>query len=128
MPDFGHPFNVLKQDRLLTHAELVRAVRFMVAAEYEAIQLYQQLAESTDNVLAQNVLQDIANEEKVHAGEFLRLLKELEPTEEGFYQQGALEVETEFLGGIGQVPVASPAAATPPPVIGLGLGIGSLKK
>ena len=105
MPDFGHPFNVLKQDRLLTHAELVRAVRFMVAAEYEAIQLYQQLAESTDNVLAQNVLQDIANEEKVHAGEFLRLLKELDPAEEGFYQQGALEVETEFLGGASQAPV-----------------------
>jgi rubrerythrin len=79
-------------------------------------------------VLAQNVLQDIANEEKVHAGEFLRLLKELDPAEEGFYQQGALEVETEFLGGIGQVPVDSPAAATPPSVIGQGLGIGSLKK
>jgi len=66
MPEFGHPFSVLKQDRLLTHKELVRAIRFMVAAEYEAIQLYQQLAESTDNVLAQNVLQDIADEERVN--------------------------------------------------------------
>jgi rubrerythrin len=98
MPEFGHPFSVLKQDRLLTHKELVRAIRFMVAAEYEAIQLYQQLAESTDNVLAQNVLQDIADEERVHAGEFLRLLRELEPDEERFYQQGAEEVEEEFLG------------------------------
>jgi len=56
------------------------------------------LAESTDNVLAQNVLQDIADEERVHAGEFLRLLRELEPDEERFYQQGAEEVEEEFLG------------------------------
>jgi rubrerythrin len=123
MPEFGHPFSVLKQDRLLTHEELVRAVRFMVAAEYEAIQLYQQLAESTDNVLAQNVLQDIANEEKVHAGEFLRLLKELDPEEERFYQQGALEVEQEFLNPTGAAPEAGAQPAGTQD-----LGIGSLKK
>ncbi|HKK02269.1 MAG TPA: rubrerythrin, partial [Desulfuromonadales bacterium] len=63
MPDFGNPFSGLKSDRMLTHAELVRAIRFMVSAEYEAIQLYMQLAESTDNALAQQVLADIANEE-----------------------------------------------------------------
>ncbi|MBE0584240.1 MAG: rubrerythrin [Desulfofustis sp.] len=124
MPEFGHPFSVLKQDRLLTHEELVRAIRFMVAAEYEAIQLYQQLAESTDNVLAQNVLQDIADEEKVHAGEFLRLLKELDPDEERFYQQGAREVEEEFLGQGG----AAAQEASRPSAGGQGLGIGSLKK
>jgi len=123
MPEFGHPFSVLKQDRMLTHAELVRAIRFMVAAEYEAIQLYQQLAESTDNVLAQQVLNDIADEEKVHAGEFLRLLKELEPDEERFYQEGAQEVEDEFLNGTAAAEAAPQAAAT-----GQGLGIGSLKK
>jgi rubrerythrin len=123
MPEFGHPFSVLKQDRLLTHKELVRAIRFMIAAEYEAIQLYQQLAESTDNVLAQNVLQDIADEERVHAGEFLRLLKELEPDEERFYQQGAEEVEEEFLG---QGDTAREADETP--AEDQGLGVGSLKK
>ena len=99
MPEFGHPFNVKKSDRKLTDEELKRAVRMMVAAEYEAIQLYQQLAESTDNELAQKVLIDIADEEKVHAGEFLRLLKELDPDEEEFYRQGAEEVEEEFLNG-----------------------------
>jgi rubrerythrin len=36
---------------------------------------------------------DIADEEKVHAGEFLRLLKELAPDEEEFYQEGYEEVE-----------------------------------
>ncbi len=124
MPEFGHPFSVLKQDRMLTHDELVRAIRFMVSAEYEAIQLYQQLAESTDNVLAQKVLYDIADEEKVHAGEFLRLLKELDPEEEKFYQEGAQEVEEEFLGmNGGDVP---PAGGDAPSA--QGLGIGSLKK
>ena len=97
MPEFANPFSVLKNDRKLTEQELIRAIRLMVAAEYEAIQLYQQLAESTDNDLARNVLLDIADEEKVHAGEFLRLLKELDPEEEKFYREGAEEVEKEFL-------------------------------
>ena len=96
MPEFGSPFSGMKSDRKLTHAELVRAIRFMVAAEYEAIQLYMQLVESTDDKLAIDVLTDIANEERVHAGEFLRLLKELEPDEEAFYQEGAEEVEEEI--------------------------------
>jgi rubrerythrin len=93
MPEFCNPFTVLKNDRNVTHEELVRAIRFMIAAEYEAVQLYQQLAESTDNRLAQEVLYDIANEEKEHAGEFLRLLKELDPEEEKFYKEGYEEVE-----------------------------------
>ena len=93
MPEFCSPFTVLKNDRKLTHEELVRAVRFMIAAEYEAIQLYQQTAESTDNKIAKEVLVDIANEEKEHAGEFLRLLRELEPEEENFYREGYEEVE-----------------------------------
>ncbi len=93
MPDFGHSFSGLASDRKLTHEELVRAIRFMIAAEYEAIQLYMQLAESIDNKLAITVLTDIADEEREHAGEFLRLLKELEPEEEEFYKAGSEEVE-----------------------------------
>jgi rubrerythrin len=96
MPEFGSPFSGLKHDRKLTDAELVRAVRFMVAAEYEAIQLYMQLAESTDNKLAREVLVDIADEERVHAGEFLKLLHHLAPDEQKFYDQGAEEVEEEI--------------------------------
>lgn len=97
MPEFCNPFTVMKGERKLTKTELVRAIRFMVAAEYEAIQLYQQTAESTDNRLAKEVLLDIANEEKEHAGEFLRLLRELDPDEEKFYQEGYREVE-EMIG------------------------------
>jgi rubrerythrin len=96
MPDFGNPFSGLAKDRKLTDQELIRAIRFMISAEYEAIQLYMQLAESTDNKLAIEVLKDIADEEKIHAGEFLRLLKELAPDEEKFYLEGAQEVEEEI--------------------------------
>lgn len=96
MPEFGTPFSGLANERKVTHEELVRAIRFMIAAEYEAIQLYMQLAESTDDKLAIEVLKDIANEERVHAGEFLRLLKHLAPDEEKFYTEGAEEVEEEI--------------------------------
>jgi rubrerythrin len=96
MPDFGNDFSGLAKEKKLTHAELIRAIRFMVAAEYEAIQLYMQLAESIDNKLAIEVLKDIADEERVHAGEFLRLLKELAPDEERLYAEGAEEVEEEI--------------------------------
>jgi len=93
MPEFGTAFSGLENKRKVTHAELIRAIRFVIAAEYEAVQLYMQLAESTDNQLAIKVLVDIADEERVHAGEFLRLLYELEPNEKKFYDEGAEEVE-----------------------------------
>jgi len=80
-------------ERKLDQGEIVRTIRFVIAAEYEAIQLYTQIAESTDNQLVKTVLLDIADEEKVHAGEFLRLLREIEPSEEEFYQDGYREVE-----------------------------------
>lgn len=93
MPEFTNPFAGNANSRKLTDAELIRAIRFQVAAEYEATQLYEQLAESTDNKLAKAVLYDIAEEEIVHAGEFLRLLRELNPEEVEFYEKGSREVE-----------------------------------
>ncbi len=96
MPEFGSPFSGLAADRKLTDSELIRAIRFLVAAEYEAIQLYMQLAESTDNKLAREVLEDIADEERVHAGEFLRLLHHLAPDEQKYYDEGYGEVDEEI--------------------------------
>lgn len=93
MPVFGAPFSGLASDRKLTDAELVRAMRFAVSAEFEATQLYMQLAESTNNKLAMAVLKEVADEERVHAGEFLRVLQELAPDEAKFYAEGAKEVE-----------------------------------
>jgi rubrerythrin len=96
MPEFGHPFAGLALDRKLTREELIRAIRYSIAAEYEAIQLYMQLAESTDNEKAKAVLVDVADEEREHVGEFLRVLRELAPDEEQFYREGAEEVEALF--------------------------------
>lgn len=93
MPDFGNPFSGLKNDRKLDKEELIRAVRFAVSAEYEAVQLYTQIAEATNDELASAVMLEVANEERVHAGEFLQLLKELDPEEAKFYEEGTKEVE-----------------------------------
>ncbi len=92
MPDFGNPFAGMAAERKLTKPEIIRAIRFLIAAEYEAVQLYVQLAESVDDPLTQAVLTDIADEEKVHAGEFLALLKTLAPDEQAWYEQGEQEV------------------------------------
>jgi hypothetical protein len=80
----------------LTDEELIRAMRLMVSAEYDAIRQYTELAENTDNELAKKILNDVADEERVHAGEFLRVLHELDPKETDFYADGAKEVESEI--------------------------------
>jgi rubrerythrin len=96
MPDFGNAFSGLANDRKLTEQELIRAIRFSVSSEFEAIQIYMQLAESTDNKLAKEILKSVADEERVHVGEFLRLLEALAPDEAKFYKDGAHEVEAEI--------------------------------
>ncbi len=97
MPEFSSVFSVKKSDRKLTKEELVRAIRFDIAAEYEAVQLYTQLAESIDDKLAIAVLLNVADEELEHAGEFLKLLRYLNPDEEAHYEDGYKEVE-EMMG------------------------------
>jgi rubrerythrin len=123
MAEFANAFYGNVSPRMLTHSELVRAIRLMVTDEYEAISIYTQLAESTDNALAKEVLTDIANEERVHAGEFLRLLKELAPDEEQWYADGAAEVEAEIAKMAGAPAGKEPAAGQGKPVT-----IGSMKE
>ncbi len=92
MPEFVNPFSGLVPSRKMTDAELARAIRLDIAAELEAVHLYQAHADATDNKLAKKVLNDIADEERVHAGEFQRLLNILVPDEEKLLAQGAEEV------------------------------------
>lgn len=93
MPEFSQCFRGLAAKRKLTHSELVRSIRFMIAAEFEAIQLYEQLAESTCNELARKVLLDITKEEKEHVGEFRHLLSIISPEDEPDYAEGVEEAE-----------------------------------
>lgn len=92
MPEFTNPFAGMTPSRRLSDSELIRALRLNLAAEQEAIHLYQSHADATDNKLAKKILLDIANEERVHVGEFQCLLNILLKDEEGYLQEGAREV------------------------------------
>jgi rubrerythrin len=120
MAEFANAFYGNASPRKLTHSELIRAIRLMIVDEYEAISVYTQLAESIDNELAKEVLLDIADEERVHAGEFLRLLKELAPDEEKWYADGAAEVEAEIakMAGAPGTAKSGPESTIPPATIG----------
>lgn len=93
MPEFVNPFSGMVPGRKMTREELIRAIRLNLAAEEEAVHLYMAHAEATDHPLAKKVLIDIANEERVHAGEFLRLLEILTGDEAEFLEEGAKEVD-----------------------------------
>jgi len=93
MPEFVNPFSGKVPEKKLTQEELIRAIRLDLAAEHEAVHAYLAHADATDNPLAKAVLIDIANEERVHAGEFSRLLSILTGDEDEFMKKGAAEVD-----------------------------------
>jgi rubrerythrin len=92
MPEFLNPFPGLTPDRKISKRELTRSLRLSLAAEEEAIHLYEALADATDDPLAKKVLQDIADEERVHVGEFQGLLNILLEDEQDLLAEGAAEV------------------------------------
>lgn len=95
MAEFLNPFPGMTPGRTLTARELTRAIRLALAAEEEAVHLYQAIADATDHPLAKAVLEDVANEERVHAGELQRLLSILLPDEDQLMAKGAAEVDEE---------------------------------
>jgi rubrerythrin len=120
MPEFTNPFSGKVPDRTLTSGELIRAIRLDLAAEHEAVHIYMAHAEATDHPLAKKVLIDIANEERVHAGEFARLLSILTRDEDALLAEGAQEVD-EMAADL-----SAPEAVSKP--AGEETTIGSLKK
>lgn len=107
MAQFINPFPGMTPDRKLNNAELVRAIRQNVAAEEEATHLYEAIVDATDNPVAQKVLHDIANDERVHKGQFLRLLEMFTGDEGKFMLQGANETD-KISEGVAVVPWISP--------------------
>ena len=92
MPEFGS-FSGLSLDKPLSKEELIRAVRFLVSAEYEAIDMYERIAEASPDKDIKKGIEDIITEERKHAGEFLKMVVMLDPEEAKFYQEGFKEVE-----------------------------------
>lgn len=92
MPAFADPFYGNVPPKKMSLTELVRAIRLNVAAEEEATAIYEAHADATDNPLARKVLLDIANEERVHVGEFVELLEILTQDEKAWMENGYDEV------------------------------------
>lgn len=92
MPNFANPFSG-NVDRKMNMRELIRALRLGLAAEEEAICMYESHADATDEPLVKKVLLDIADEERVHVGEIQALINILTQGETDLLQEGEDEVE-----------------------------------
>jgi rubrerythrin len=84
------PIDLTKIKKENINKEILRAG---LIAEYDAVNLYEQMAELTDNEEIKKVLLDIAKEEKEHVGEFQTLLEKEDPELKGAIEEGKEEVE-----------------------------------
>ena len=70
--------------------EILRAA---IIGELDAINLYEEFANMTDNEDLKAVLQDIAEEEKTHVGEFQTMLLRIDKEQAVELEKGKKEVE-----------------------------------
>ena len=68
-------------------------LRMGIIAELDAINLYEQMAEMTNDKLLKKILLDIAREEKTHVGEFLAYLLKLDKEQSEELEKGSEEIE-----------------------------------
>lgn len=86
-----HPLE-LPPGRKLSREEIVGALRLAVITELDAINMYLQLARAIDIEEVRKVFEEVAREEKTHVGEFLAVLKSLDPEQVEELRKGAEEV------------------------------------
>lgn len=84
------PINLDKVKKEEINKEILRVA---MVAELDAISLYEQLAQATDNEDIKKVLLDIAKEEKTHFGEFQALLLKEDKEQVLELEKGKKEVE-----------------------------------
>lgn len=88
------PIDLSKINKADVDKEILRAG---LIAEFDAINLYEQMAALTQNEQIKKVLLDIAKEEKEHVGEFQTLLLKFDKEQVEELSEGEKEVE-ELLG------------------------------
>lgn len=84
------PTNSSKGDKREFDREILRAG---IIAEFDAINLYKQMAEVAHNKDIKTMLHEIAGEEKTHVGEFQAMLLRLDKEQEAELIKGAKEVK-----------------------------------
>ncbi len=115
--DFSDPFTGLTPDRKLNREEILRALRIDVAAELDAINLYQAHIDAIDDERVRQVIAHIRDEEKEHVAEFMGMINALDPTQQQMFasehaaaiergQQGFLPMG---VGTVEEMPEARPA-------------------
>jgi rubrerythrin len=73
-------------------------LRSAMIAELDAVSLYEQMADMTQDRDIRNLLLDVAKEEKTHVGEFQTLLLMEDKEQEEELEQGKKEVKELMLG------------------------------
>lgn len=68
-------------------------LRQAIIAEYDAVNLYEQMARSAKSPRVRNLLLDVAKEEKVHIGEFEGMLDELDKEHRPNVEDGKKELK-----------------------------------
>ncbi len=91
MSELPKGFGKLRENNdKLSDAEIVR---LGLIAELDAINFYEQLATLAKDDIVKKALMDIAYEEKEHVGEFLELLKQLDPEQIKAIEKGMKEIK-----------------------------------
>jgi rubrerythrin len=85
--------NPILPDYLSQESVDCELIRIALSGELDAISLYEQAAQMTENEDLQKVLEDIAKEEKTHVGEFLALLKKVDSEQTQELENGQKEVD-----------------------------------
>jgi len=94
--DFSNPFGTMVP-RKMNAAELARAIMQDIAAELDAVALYQAHIDATDDERAKKVLAHIRDDEKEHTAELLAFLELLDPRQAEYLKKGKKEI-AELLG------------------------------
>ena len=95
--DFSNPFGTMVP-RKMTAAELARAIMQDIAAELDAVAVYQAHIDATDDERAKKVLAHARDDEKEHVGEFLALLEILDRRQAEYIKKAKVDI-AELLEG-----------------------------
>ncbi len=85
--------------RKMTRIEVIQAIRQDIMAELDAIHLYEAHISAIDDPVVRRVLEHVRDEEKEHVGEFLALLKRLDPGQAQALESGYEEIREILEGG-----------------------------
>jgi uncharacterized protein len=89
--DFGSALETIGLGAFMTDEDLGRALRYAIADEYEAVQIYSQISEATEDPALRAVIDEIVSEEKKHASQFWDLLSRVDPEEHSAWRRAVDE-------------------------------------